>query len=383
MVLLNKTIAQGFDFPWTVLLLQNVGTVFIGYLHPCLCGTREQNDDKKVDLVPPASSTTQTTQRKVFGMKVPRKLKNKLWVVLQVVLFMGTLFTSLKALRYVSVPLYVVARNTVPAQTALLERLFTSVKLSAAAVLGLLCTILGAVLYTYGDLRSGVAFGGLAYAAMLTLIVSGCSIADKTAVRTLGQEEDIKPVECNQIRVALAVPVNVLFVVAFEMESLPGMDVVGDKIAGHQGSTSLPRKPGLFEAAAGMSFTVLMCLLLSTVFGFGMGTFNFYLQQAVSAATVQVANILYKLSTTVISLVTHPAPVNRTSWLGYAISLLGIALYTFGPRMAPCPCISRICSVDKGTRDVPLQQCKDVERNPSGGLGRGSRRAAGVTFGQV
>lgn len=37
---------------------------------------------------------------------------------------------------------------------------------------------------------------------MLTLIVAGCSVVDKTAVRILGAEEGIKPVECNQIRVS-------------------------------------------------------------------------------------------------------------------------------------------------------------------------------------
>ena len=44
-----------------------------------------------------------------------------------------------------------------------------------------------------------------------------------------------------------------------------------------------------------MTGVIFMCLFFSTVFGFGMGTFNFYLQQSVNAATVQIANILYKL----------------------------------------------------------------------------------------
>lgn len=64
-----------------------------------------------------------------------------------------------------------------------------------------------------------------------------------------------------------------------------------------------------------------------------MGTFNFYLQQAVAAATVQIANILYKLTTTIISRFSHPAPVAFSSWIGFALSLLGIALYTFGPKI--------------------------------------------------
>mmetsp|Transcript_9430 Transcript_9430/g.19004 ORF Transcript_9430/g.19004 Transcript_9430/m.19004 type:complete len:360 (-) Transcript_9430:126-1205(-) len=329
MVLLNKTIAQGFDFPWTVLLIQNIGTVVIGYLEPCLRGSRDKANAKKADepAVDVEEPDKRPPRRKLFGMKVPRKTKNRLWVVLQVAFFMGTLFTSLKALRFISVPLYVVARNTVPAQTALLERVFTSVRLSASAVAGLMCTILGAVIYTYGDLKAGLAVGGLAYAVVLTLIVSGCSIIDKTVVRILGQEEDIRPVECNQIRVALALPVNLLFVAAFDTGYLSS-----DASAGPG-----DEKPQLYASFVGMSYAVQLSLLLSTLFGFGMGTFNFCLQQAVSAATVQVANILWKLSTTLISLVTHPAPVAGISWLGYAVSLTGIALYTFAPKIGVSP----------------------------------------------
>mmetsp|Transcript_52103 Transcript_52103/g.121181 ORF Transcript_52103/g.121181 Transcript_52103/m.121181 type:complete len:377 (+) Transcript_52103:114-1244(+) len=352
MVLLNKTIAQGFDFPWTVLLVQNIGTVLIGYLRPFVC--QDGHNPKQVHVSQSAACTLDDSKatalpRRVFGMKVPRKQKNLLWVVLQVVLFMGTIFTSLKALRFISVPLYVVARNTVPAQTALLERVFTSVKLSASAVSGLLCTIIGALLYTYGDFRSGLAIDGLSYAIVLTLTVSACSIVDKTAVRLLGQEEGITPIECNQLRVALALPLNLLCVLALDVgghaRATPGATA---PFKGQPGDTHFA-VPALYHATMNMSTIVMMCLLLSTIFGFGMGTFNFYLQQAVSAATVQVANILYKLSTTLISLVTHPAPVTGISWFGYSVSLLGIALYTFGPGRVLLPCSSQCRSNTCGT----------------------------------
>eukprot|EP00415_Alexandrium_ostenfeldii_P004528 UN4528 len=127
------------------------------------------------------------------------------------------------------------------------------------------------------------------------------------------------------MRVALALPVNLLFIAAFD--------------AGHSSAAGAgDEKPELYAALSGMPYAVKLSLLLSTLFGFGMGTFNFYLQQSVSAATVQVANILYKLCTTIISLVTHPAPVAKISWMGYAVSLLGIALYTFAPGLACGPC---------------------------------------------
>jgi len=73
---------------------------------------------------------------------------------------------------------------------------------------------------------------------------------------------------------------------------------------------------------------VYVILFLTTLFGFGMGTLNFHLQQAVNATTVQVANVGYKLLTTVVSRVTHPEPVPGMAWLGYSISTFGIVFYT-------------------------------------------------------
>merc|ERR1719510_2702426 len=104
MVLLNKTLAQGFDFPWTVLFIQNIGTVVLGYL-PCCADKRDRG----------ATLDSNTGKHLyIFGIKVPRARKNQLWVLVQVVFFMAMIFTSLKALKFISVPLYVVARNTVP-----------------------------------------------------------------------------------------------------------------------------------------------------------------------------------------------------------------------------------------------------------------------------
>jgi len=328
MTLLNKTIAQGFDFPWTVLFIQNIGTVAIGYIYSCF----RKQEVKAANVE--EGETPKVVHRKLFGMKVPVGFKSRMWVLLQVFFFMATLFTSLKALKFISVPLYVVARNTVPAQTALLERIFNNVRLSLVAILGLFFTVVGAIVYTYGDLNSGLSFTGLVYAVVLTLVVAGCSVVDKTAVRYLGEVEDISPAECNQLRVAVSLPFNVLFMILLEFQSAAML--VAD--ASDEAITDIntdPPKLDIYQSSANISFAVGMSILLSTVFGYGMGTFNFYLQQAVNAATVQVANILYKLATTMVSRVTHPTAVSASSWAGFALSLLGIALYTFGPKMWP------------------------------------------------
>lgn len=196
---------------------------------------------------------------------------------------------------------------------------------------------------------------------MLTLIVAGCSVVDKTAVRILGAEEGIKPVECNQIRVAVALPINLLCMLLFEFSIFDSVAEQATAAAGIAGETVY--KMTIYEATANMSFIIFICLFLSTVFGFGMGTFNFYLQQSVNAATVQIANILYKLTTTLVSRITHPAPVAFSSWIGFGLSLLGIALYTFGPKI--------LLAVFPPSSSEADTDARDLMKNPGGGSGTG------------
>jgi drug/metabolite transporter (DMT)-like permease len=55
----------------------------------------------------------------------------------------AVLAVSIQALKFVSVPLYVVARNTVPFQTAILDKIFLGKKLSPATLTGLMLTFIG------------------------------------------------------------------------------------------------------------------------------------------------------------------------------------------------------------------------------------------------
>ncbi|CAD7961553.1 unnamed protein product [Amoebophrya sp. A120] len=501
MVLLNKTLAMDFDYPWTVVFVQNIGTVFIGFIWPLIFGDRN-SDASKGDIENAGGADSAAGgPRKICGLAVPRKFKNKLWSLLQCCFFCLTLYFSLKALRFMSVPLYVVARNTVPAATAVVEWSCTNTKINALPIVGLFLTIIGAVLYSVGDFLSQNAldFVGLTYAGFLIFIVATCSVIDKTAVRILREEEEIKPHEVAQNRSFLSLPVNIVLILLFELykTNTPKSKADGTAAGGHKnlrqlfeldqtgffddgflssfgdnefrlssdlsagtsptssssmmsapshsqllptvlaGVRHLLQQPGsssfLYDAAAltssthqtlllsggpitsptaglstslqggnlassssssssqaalissntatqqggtttsltqlpttaflqeqqfssalqgssssspdgasvlvpplfqafqnDMTTVLWTCLFLSTIFGFGMGTFNFYLNQAVNAATVQVANILYKLTTTILSRFSHPTPVAFSSWCGFGLSLAGIALYTFG-----------------------------------------------------
>lgn len=352
MVLLNKTISQELNFPWTVIFMQNVGTVLVGFLYGRWRDARESTRDsvKSPDSQSrkeAANGTLIPVRRTILGMTVPLRTKNRLWLVAQSAVFVATLFTSLRALHYISVPLYVVARNSVPAVTSLLEYCVDGTTVSPVGLVGIVVTVLGTLLYTIVD--KSVEFVGFSYAISQVLVVALASAIDKASVRIQSSEEQIEPAEVNQIRVAMSMPVNVLLVAGFET------------FGGEGPGPTTALEPLFIKALADASTLVWSCIVLSTVFGFGMGTFNFCLQKEVSATTVQVANISYKLVSTIISRATHPAPVPAVGWLGYAVSLAGIAIYTLGPKLLSPAAAPSIPPIQLESRESKSEEEEEEE----------------------
>jgi len=315
MVLMNKTLIAEFDYAFTIVFLQNLGSVLLAYCFPfverLLRGSEDAGHCKREGQFPSFGK-----QRRLFGMRMPGTVKNRLLVVVLMALLVNLLFTSFKALKFTSVPLYVVARNCVPAQTAVFEWFWNGTKVRSRGVAGLALTILGAVVFAHAD-ASQSELDGLSWAILLSASVSVSSVADKNIVRTLIAEEGLTPVEINQQRVFLTLPVAALIAANLEMG-------VWDE-----------RVPVVL-AAQSMSSKAVVSLFVTCVCAFGIGSLVFSLQQATTAASVQVANIGYKLVTTILSRVTHPSPVPQLSWVGFAFSILGIALYTISGN-SPAP----------------------------------------------
>ena len=547
MVLLNKKIAIGFPFFWTALLVQNVGTVLLGYCGDCwdrhlrpparplaerargagdhgpvLRGAGETSPENVADFEPDlergiggdggrdlqagfygkerlspvvgrslgvdeeqrlkrdsdsdgdnglvcreadgvGTSSLPTVSRSVelfshvdtsnmrgvskeakqdnpvldfckrkLGLKVPVLWKNKLWVCAQAAFFLATLYLSILSLYFVSVPMFVVARNTLPAATAACEVMWSKIhreeqgfRVGPMGVTGLALTIAGAVLFVYVDLfpkidhtsisasmesqpgenaindsalaaltippalggsvtstmvvpgsarestapllqnSGGVSVTGVLYLAIYIAVVALCSVVDKSAVRILAAEEDINPSEDNQIRVALSVPFTALMVALVDWGWIggwgPNMGTVaagsvasGASTIGAAGSsTSSNGEDAIVGSSDGapplvvksfvvwvsslvsMDALVFLALMLSVVFGFGIGTASLYLQKAIAAATLQVANIVYKLLTTAAAMVFFPTTISWLQWCGYGISILGVGLYVWGRTISP------------------------------------------------
>merc|ERR1711975_73540 len=100
---------------------------------------------------------------------------------------------------------------------------------------------------------------------------------------------------------------------------------------------------GLTEGGA----AVWTPLLLVSAFGALMGLLLFELQSRVAATSIQVANLCYKVATTLLSFVFFPESLKDLGPLavaGYSLSMLGIGLYAlpgirgeffrFGPHKA-------------------------------------------------
>ncbi len=114
------------------------------------------------------------------------------------------MWSALRGLKLVSIPLYVVMRNSIPLQTALIERCLLRQQLSGLGYAGLFLTALGAVLYSFYDLRLSSA--GLFFVFGNTLVSSCGTVLDRVVVRHMTLREKLSALESNHARVLISLP---------------------------------------------------------------------------------------------------------------------------------------------------------------------------------
>jgi len=270
LILLNKSIALEFPYVWTMLLIQNLASMFLSAL--------------------------------VFAARIsPLRIPNSEIlprIALNTVVLLAVLWCSIEALRHASVPLYVLARNAVPFGTALLDSLFMGREITRRALLSMVITLIGTIIYTTGD--NDTQYRGFVIVFINSALVSGMCVYESAL---MGRAKDLfTPVEMNFFRTSMSTP----FVLALWNEN--------------------PSYEELRQSAA--------MLIFSGFIAFSIGTLLYYLQSIVSATTIQMANITYKFATVVVSRVTHPAEISWMGWLGYGICTLGVIDYAFAPKKA-------------------------------------------------
>jgi len=277
LTLLNKSIAVSFPHPWTVISLQNgFVTLFVPLLH--LLGLHR----------------IQPLQRWAWLAVAV----NAVWLVL-------VLWSSIKTFEFVSVPLYVTIRNTVPLQTMVIEYFGLGRPIGVFQISSLAVIFCGTLLYTTGDTTSGLK--GLSFAFLNTFLVSSLAVYERGLMVRVKQE--LTPMMLNFYKVTLSIPL----VIALQLYLEGGLG-------------------RYMELFAPERLLTLVMLAASAFFGFGVGTLVTSLVAQVSSTTIQVVNIFYKFLTTVMSRFTHPSDVALEGWVGYAICSTGFCMYTFAPK---------------------------------------------------
>jgi len=213
---------------------------------------------------------------------------NALWLV-------ALLWSSLKSLQLISVPLYVVSAYSRPLFTGVIEYFWLGRTLSPPKIAALFFVLLGSVLYAFSD--NTVTIYGLGFAVLNTLLVAGLSVYENLIMNTMKAEQT--PFGVNLFRVLFTLPF--LLVLSFTHES-PDWDAVG-----------------LFNG---------ILLVISSTVGLFLGVVMFALQRLVSATSIQLGNVLFKFLTTLASLTIHPVQISLQGWIGYAVCSAGFLLYS-------------------------------------------------------
>lgn len=219
-------------------------------------------------------------------------------LLIDAVWLVAVLMSSFKALEEVSVPLYVVIRNTVPFLTALCERVALQKPMDAMLVLALLITFVGTILYSVTDFT--MRYNGAIFAVSNAVLVAGMCTYERYLMTSANL--GMSAIDINFHRVVLSMP---MIASLGYMEGFP--------------ATLLELATRRYEAS----------LIASSAFAaFGIGTLLLALQAEVSATTIQVANVSYKCATTIVSRLTHPSELTSMGVLGYCICTGGVLTYT-------------------------------------------------------
>lgn len=357
LTLLNKSLAQFIDAPLYILLIQNAGVCLLGIpyfffkakvlaqmnkkreLEFKLNNSKTKKEISNVTDTPAtdiASNTPAVENAKkrtfeereaelnaqspwllVFGVKdenkdnenanqefKPQKMMPNLtayhWFLLTInaCWCLICMLLSLRVLRVINIPLFVILRNCGPGVCAVFERIFVGTKISRQRIVALSVTFLGMGIYTL--LEEDVNYGGLVEGLALTVNVAMVAVFEKLILDQLLEECGLTPVEAAYSRACLSVPMNAVLCVIYEP-----------------------------EVTLSMFVPVQGILAISSIFAYFYGATDYCLVQLIRVTSMKLMNVTYKITSTFVSRYTHPSPMDPFGWVAFAISFSGVALYTF------------------------------------------------------
>jgi drug/metabolite transporter (DMT)-like permease len=220
--------------------------------------------------------------------------------VLNTALLLVALWSSLKALEYVSIPLYVVASNGRPLCSAILEFFIQGHVPTQPRMVGLALILFGAAVTTLSDRTTEL--NGFLFAFLNTLLIGVLGVYENVIMSNTKKEQTA--LGLNLYRMTLSLPM--LFVMMLFTSEVSNLRT--------------------FE----WDSRTIILLGASGTFCLFLGVVMFTLQGVTSATSIQVANTLFKFVTTILSLFTHPGNgPNFVGWMGYSVCTMGFALYSF------------------------------------------------------
>ena len=270
MTLINKHLSQAFTLPLTTILIQNTGAMVCSF-GLVASGWQSILPFKSEHILPAAV--------------------NGLWLV-------ACLWSSLVALKQVTVPLYVVANNARPLCTAIIDWLWLRHSLTGDKFFGLFMILIGAIFYATNDQSSSMF--GICLAFLNTFLVSSLGVYENVMMNKMRGEQTA--IGVNLYRLVFSTPVLIFLIMKTEKVD---MIFYFDNLT-----------------LTFLAFSSVLCLAIGVVM--------FALQPLVTATTIQVSNVSFKLVSTVAGIIMFPTNVSLTGWLGYLTCMCGFGLYSFG-----------------------------------------------------
>lgn len=270
---LNKLLIEGFPRPFVILVVQNIATILLSFII--------QLFNSKLLPMNPFSI-------RQFYTLLPASLGSFL-----------NLWTSLEALNSMSVALNIVARNSAPLLTTLIDIILFGSVFFAPEYLSLALIALGSIFYVSSDMT--FTFTGFGWVVLNTLLYVSTTTMDKKALKVLGTEQT--STGANVIRCAWSIPFSLAILV----------------IRGQMWT---------FSEIFSLPIPVFICLGLSCIMGTVIGMGYYALATMVSVTGITVANVGYKIMTLIASLLIFNSPFHLYGIIGLSMSFFGVTWFS-------------------------------------------------------
>eukprot|EP00656_Telonema_subtile_P016689 TRINITY_DN18839_c0_g1_i1.p1 TRINITY_DN18839_c0_g1~~TRINITY_DN18839_c0_g1_i1.p1 ORF type:complete len:372 (+),score=92.06 TRINITY_DN18839_c0_g1_i1:116-1231(+) len=260
----------------------------------------------------------------------PWKAEHFVRVVPLTCIFSLLLWTSFQALGKVSVATIVVFRNSSPFFTAIVEYLVRGTSVSYRTMSILITMIIGAVIYTSGDLEFEMVGYMWALANLSCTVTAG--MFGKSFAMGLKEEQTGLGLSCYQNLVSLPCLALVALLTG-EISEWKGISYITD-----------------------LDLTAQCVFLFSCVGCVTIGIATFELQKLVPQTTVTVANVTYKMITLFVNALVFGSNVGPMGLCGLVIAQCAAVMYMY----------DRIQQEQPPSKDTQ----KEVQHSPSSGGGQ-------------